>query len=154
MFTAWLRMYGMNTSIACCKKFLQFVGTSMLIITVPSNMFGDVWTFIWTRKISEENAFNNDILSFIGQRLPCSDKKTGWAWFSFLKKFSKYPSIVWQEIVKQVKRVPLFQADYNLSCFLLYSAVFMQKNCTSFLFKVSNIVFKLFHNLDFMSSHN
>ena len=69
-------MYGMNTSLVYCRKFLQFIGTSMLIIAAPSNMF--VLTFGRLFVLVKSSRRMHPVIldfPFAGRRLPCSDRE-------------------------------------------------------------------------------
>ena len=89
-FTDGLRMCRMNTSLMSCKTFLQFVGTSMLIIASYVNYCMLIIAFVLVKSSKRMYPIMPDFL-FAGRRFSCSDKKRGWAWFSLLKvsQFSK-----------------------------------------------------------------
>ena len=66
----------MNTSLGYCKKILQFVGTSMLIFTAPSNI--SVLTFALLFGLVKSSRRIHPIMRdflFSGRRLSSSDRK-------------------------------------------------------------------------------
>ena len=68
----------MNTSLVYCKKCLQFFGTCMLTIAVPSNVldltFGP--SFGLVKFSGRVHSIMPDFL-FAGQGFPCCDKEGG-----------------------------------------------------------------------------
>ena len=138
-------IYCMNTLLMCYKRILHSVGTSMLIIAVPSHIFALTFRpsfgLVKSRRKMHGKMFD---FPSADQRLPYCDKEGGWAWFSWLKKRSRSIFLAWQEINKQEKRTTLFLTECKLS----------RQNSIPFLVTVSDIAFDLFHDLDFMSLFN